>query len=250
MLISVHNPIKVWSCNLKKKPNSYWTFDVCFIIQFLLCPWISFLIFWLLLYILQFFWLFYSLLSEVEFYYHCQNHVHYYQQFNVYFFQFFLFFITYVYGIDDNYWTHFVHINQPRVLLLEFIQTSTLEYSHPPLSSPEEEIAAMKAAKAIVAKHFPLVDATGDKTGTAGAIRRARAFSPGYAGWETNDIIVAELKRNIALAMVCVFLMTLLLIASLRTSVFVTACVFMTVVSTVLASKMSVWLLFHNISQF
>ena len=51
-----------------------------------------------------------------------------------------------------------------------------------------------------------------------------------YSSWETDKIIVEELVRNVSLAMVAVFFMTLILIAHLLTSVLVFFCVAMTLV--------------------
>merc|ERR1719226_177241 len=49
-----------------------------------------------------------------------------------------------------------------------------------------------------------------------------------YAAWETDEIIAKELWRNMGLAMICVFVITLLLLADIKSCVLVLAmiCVF------------------------
>ena len=46
-----------------------------------------------------------------------------------------------------------------------------------------------------------------------------------YSLWETDDVIGEELYRNMGFAMVCVFLVTLVLLADLRVSIVVFLCV-------------------------
>lgn len=55
-------------------------------------------------------------------------------------------------------------------------------------------------------------------------------WSFAFAGWETDEIITAELYRNMGLAMLCVFLTTLVLIANFKTCVMVLLCVVLTLV--------------------
>lgn len=52
-----------------------------------------------------------------------------------------------------------------------------------------------------------------------------------YSNWETDKIIAEELIRNLILAMVAVFIMTLVLLASLISSFYVLICVALTLVS-------------------
>ncbi len=55
-------------------------------------------------------------------------------------------------------------------------------------------------------------------------------WSFAFAGWETDEIITAELYRNMGLAMLCVFFTTLVLIANFKTCVMVLLCVVLTLV--------------------
>lgn len=57
----------------------------------------------------------------------------------------------------------------------------------------------------------------------------ATAFQ--YCSWETNKVIMEELLRNLCLAMVAVFIMTLILLANLVASCFVLISVTLTLVS-------------------
>lgn len=59
----------------------------------------------------------------------------------------------------------------------------------------------------------------------------AFAFSLDYANWLTDMVIAEELTRNMILAAVAVFVMTLLLIASISTCLMVLLCVVLTLVS-------------------
>ncbi|MPC95997.1 hypothetical protein E2C01_091230 [Portunus trituberculatus] len=54
-----------------------------------------------------------------------------------------------------------------------------------------------------------------------------------YSSWETNKVIMEELMRNLCLAMVAVFIMTLFLLANIVASLFVLICVVLTLVSCV-----------------
>lgn len=54
-----------------------------------------------------------------------------------------------------------------------------------------------------------------------------------YAAWETDEIIASELWRNMGLAMICVFVITLLLLADIKSCVLVFVCVVLTLVDIV-----------------
>lgn len=89
---------------------------------------------------------------------------------------------------------------------------SQITFTHRLFSGPEEHVPAMNRVKEIIAnanltqgKVFPL--------------------SMGYASWETDEVIAEELYRNIALAILCIFLTTLFLLANLRASILVLICV-------------------------
>lgn len=51
-----------------------------------------------------------------------------------------------------------------------------------------------------------------------------------YAAWETDEVIGFELWRNLGLAAVCVFVITLLLLADLKICCLVLLCVVLTLV--------------------
>lgn len=51
-----------------------------------------------------------------------------------------------------------------------------------------------------------------------------------YAAWQTDEIIGFELWRNLGLAMVCVFVITLILLADLKICGMVLVCVVFTLV--------------------
>ena len=63
----------------------------------------------------------------------------------------------------------------------------------------------------------------------------SRTFSHSkiYAAWETDETIAKELWRNMGLAMICVFVITLLLLANVKICVLVLLCVILTLVDIV-----------------
>jgi hypothetical protein len=71
-----------------------------------------------------------------------------------------------------------------------------------------------------------LITCAADEKDRVGAF----AFSPFYANWITDEVIGVELLRNMLLAALCVFVMTLLLIASVPTCLMVLLCVVLTLV--------------------
>ena len=62
---------------------------------------------------------------------------------------------------------------------------------------------------------------------------RTFSFSKIYAAWETDEIIAKELWRNMGLAMICVFVITLLLLADITICFLVFICVVLTLVNIV-----------------
>ena len=54
-----------------------------------------------------------------------------------------------------------------------------------------------------------------------------------YAAWETDEVIGFELWRNLGLALVCVFVITLLLLANIPICLMVLLCVALTLVDMV-----------------
>ncbi len=59
------------------------------------------------------------------------------------------------------------------------------------------------------------------------------SFAQVYAAWETDEVIGRELWRNLGLAMVAVFAVTLLLLADLKICCLVLLCVVLTLVDVV-----------------
>lgn len=51
-----------------------------------------------------------------------------------------------------------------------------------------------------------------------------------YSSWETDEVITRELLRNLGIALACVFITTLLLLANFLGSVIVLVCVAVTLV--------------------
>lgn len=96
------------------------------------------------------------------------------------------------------------------------VTASSMNYKHKLLQSSREKSNAMEDVKAIVRN--------GNFTGYV------RPWSRAYAGWETDQVIEEELYRNMGLALLVVFVVTLLLIASFPTSLMVLICVFLTLI--------------------
>ncbi|XP_076042992.1 patched domain-containing protein 3-like [Oratosquilla oratoria] len=96
------------------------------------------------------------------------------------------------------------------------VRASSIGYKHILLVGSKPEIAAMSEVKRIIAS-----------MNFSGLVA---PWARSYSEWETNEIIEEELYRNMGLALLVVFLMTLLLIASLSTSLMVLLCVVLTLV--------------------
>ncbi|XP_052280398.1 protein patched homolog 3-like isoform X3 [Dreissena polymorpha] len=100
------------------------------------------------------------------------------------------------------------------------VTASYMQFVHAHQSSSAGDIDAMESVRNIV-DNARLVNGT--------------CFSYGfkYLNNETNKVLKGELYRNLSLACVCVFLVTLLLIANLWTCILVFTCVLFTVVDVV-----------------
>ncbi|XP_061175023.1 protein patched homolog 1-like isoform X2 [Saccostrea echinata] len=111
------------------------------------------------------------------------------------------------------------------------ITTTYISYQHLTFSTASEEIVAMEATEASV----------------NGIFSESECFTYGrlYLQWYTNKVIKIELFRNLGLAAACVFVVTLILIANLWTSILVFSCVIMTLVD--VAGIMHFWGLSINI---
>lgn len=96
------------------------------------------------------------------------------------------------------------------------ILASKFDYSHRSLDGSAEQISAMDQTKELV-KNANFSDF-------------AAPIAMMYSSWETDKIIAFELVRNLCLALVAVFVMTLILIANIMSSVYVLLCVLLTLV--------------------
>ncbi|XP_068204511.1 patched domain-containing protein 3-like isoform X1 [Palaemon carinicauda] len=96
------------------------------------------------------------------------------------------------------------------------ILASSIEYRHHLFSNAKEQIHAMDSLKALI-----------KEIGFDGEVN---AWARIYSGWETDKIIEKELYTNMGLAMMVVFLVTLVLIANFYMSLMVLLCVIMTLI--------------------
>ena len=72
-------------------------------------------------------------------------------------------------------------------------------------------------------------------------------FPQVYAAWETDEVIGFELWRNLGLAMICVFIITLIVLADFKICFMVLACVCLTLVR---ANMVNFGLYLHGINYF
>jgi predicted RND superfamily exporter protein len=91
---------------------------------------------------------------------------------------------------------------------------SFIKFFHDRFATPVEAVPAMKKVKDIVKKAEANIT-----NGKIFPIARS------YSLWETDDVIGTELYRNMGLALVCVFLTTLVLLANLSAALMVLLCV-------------------------
>merc|ERR1719219_1161378 len=94
------------------------------------------------------------------------------------------------------------------------VAMSFIKFFHFRFATPVTALPAMKRVKNIVKKAE-----TNVTNGKIFPIARS------YSLWETDDVIGEELYRNMGFAMVCVFLVTLVLLANLSVSILVFLCV-------------------------
>lgn len=98
----------------------------------------------------------------------------------------------------------------PRVLL------SDMTFRHKIFSGPSEHIPAMNRVKKII-----------KETNLSGKVF---PLSQGYAGWETDEVIAEELYRNLGLAVLCIFITSLILVGHLICSLLVLFMVFLSLI--------------------
>ncbi|XP_060085113.1 NPC intracellular cholesterol transporter 1-like, partial [Ylistrum balloti] len=94
------------------------------------------------------------------------------------------------------------------------LSASFIKYTHIVLTDSSSKIKAMDDTMGIVSGLFPNDNCF--------------AYGRFYLRWYTNKVIQMELYRNLALAAVCVFIVCLVLIANLFTSLMVLSCVLFT----------------------
>ena len=122
---------------------------------------------------------------------------------------------------STNHWV----IPVPFFSSLIFILFTEITFTHKVFDGPKQHIPAMNRVKKIISesnltgKVFPL--------------------SQGYSIWETDEVIAKELYRNIGLAILCIFIVTLLLFGSFFYSILVLLMVVMSIVD--VAGVMHFW---------
>ena len=97
-----------------------------------------------------------------------------------------------------------------KVLLSDF------NFVHKLFEGPVEHVPAMNRVKKIIKE--------------ANLTGKVFPLSQGYAGWETDEVISEELYRNIALAILCIFVTTVVLIGHLICSILVLLMVLLSLV--------------------
>ena len=102
---------------------------------------------------------------------------------------------------------------------------STIGFTHTRLDERDAQIAALNRIKAMI--------------GGIGFSGNVFPMAREYSNWETNEVIMTELLRNLGLALACVFVTTLVLLADVLGSVYVLACVLLSLVD--LCGYMHFW---------
>nr|SVE93817.1 EOG090X0BEK [Scapholeberis mucronata] len=95
---------------------------------------------------------------------------------------------------------------------------TNFDFTFRPFSGREEHIPAMKRIKRIAEDYSVKFQSP--------VFASARIFS----SWETDEVIMEELYRNLAIAMACVFVTTFILIANIYACLMVLLCVILTLV--------------------
>ena len=104
------------------------------------------------------------------------------------------------------------------LLKLYLLQASKCEIQYFPFDGPED--------------HIPAKD-TIDQLISNSGLQNAFSFVKIYAAWETDRIIGFELWRNVGLAFLCVFLVTIVFLGNLRICFMVMSIVGMTLVEVI-----------------
>ena len=96
------------------------------------------------------------------------------------------------------------------------IYMTDISFTHKIFSGPSEHIPAMNRVKKIIAD----ANLTGN----------VFPLSQGYAAWETDEVITYELYRNLGLAIVCIFVTTMILVGHLICSLLVLSMVVLSLI--------------------
>lgn len=99
------------------------------------------------------------------------------------------------------------------------IKATQFSITYLPFSGPEQHIPGRKTVTDLIEK--------------ANISSHTFSFSKVYAAWETDEVIGFELWRNLGLALVCVFVITLMLLANIPICMMVLLCVALTLVDMV-----------------
>ena len=87
------------------------------------------------------------------------------------------------------------------ISLSPLFQATKFDIEYFPFDGPEEHVPAKDMIDHLIAKS---------------GLQKAFTFVKVYAAWETDKIIGFELWRNVGLAIMCVFIITLILLANLK----------------------------------
>ena len=96
------------------------------------------------------------------------------------------------------------------------IYMTDISFTHKIFSGPSEHIPAMNRVKKIIAD----ANLTGN----------VFPLSQGYAAWETDEVITYELYRNLGLAILCIFVTTMILVGHLICSLLVLSMVVLSLI--------------------
>ncbi|KAL8581653.1 hypothetical protein ACOMHN_049209 [Nucella lapillus] len=106
------------------------------------------------------------------------------------------------------------------------IKASKIPYQHTVMATTKDQVEALDGTRQML-------------TDAGLTALNCFPYSRQYLTWETNKVIQTELYRNLGLACLCVFIVTLILIAHVGTSLMVFSCVLLTLVD--VAGSMHFW---------
>ena len=135
----------------------------------------------------------------------------------------------FLYTTGFQYQSNFQYVNRSTLTCGEPappILLGTISFTHARFSGRDETIPALNQVKDIISS-------VNFNTGDVFPMNRE------YSNWETDEVITKELFRNLGLAIACVFVTTLILLANLLGSIYVMMCVVLTLVD--LCGYMHFW---------